>query len=260
MIRMLLDKVRWRIARRLPVTTRRTFNHFAFSILHSDNLASLAAAFGSDKHGSHFYAQHYQTHFEKLRKRKLNVLEIGIGGYENPQAGGESLRMWKAFFPHSQIYGIDIFDKSPHDEKRIRTFQCSQTDRDRLNGIISEIGGVDIIIDDGSHINQHVIETFGILFPLLKDGGIYAVEDTQSSYWENVHGIEWGGSKNLAAPHTLMNHFKRFVDGLNFEEFTMDNFAPSYLDRNITAMHFYHNLLFVCKGQNNEGSNFFGHR
>ncbi len=31
-------------------------------------------------------------------------------------------------------------------------------------------------------------------------------------------------------------------------------------DRHIVSMHFYHNLAFVCKGENKEGSNILGKR
>jgi hypothetical protein len=40
--------------------------------------------------------------------------------------------------------------------------------------VISEIGEVDIIIEDGSSVNEHRIKTFKTLFPALKKGGIYA--------------------------------------------------------------------------------------
>ncbi len=42
--------------------------------------------------------------------------------------------------------------------------------------------GVDIIIDDGSHMNEHMIKSFKILFPLLNQGGYYAIEDMHHAY------------------------------------------------------------------------------
>jgi hypothetical protein len=219
------------------------------------NLSQLALMYGTDKQGRHRYAQHYQHHFEPWRRKKLNILEIGIGGYINPNAGGRSLRMWKAYFPNSRIFGIDIYDKTPHDAKRIKTFQGSQTDTSFLKRVVEEIGRVDIIIDDGSHHNEHVITSFKFLFPLLTDKGIYVVEDTQTSYWSTVQDMEYGGSSDLTAPHTSMNYLKSLTDGLNHEEFTSDEYTPTYFDKHITAMHFYHNLVFVYKGFNNEGSN-----
>jgi hypothetical protein len=225
------------------------------SVLLRNNLSQLALMYGTDKQGIHRYAQHYQRHFEPWRRKELNILEIGIGGFKDPKAGGQSLRMWKAYFPKSRIFGIDIYDKTHHDEERIKTFRGSQTDTDFLARVVAEIGRVDIIIDDGSHYNDHVITSFKFLFPLLADKGIYVVEDTQTSYWSNVLGVQWGGSSDLAASHTSMNCFKSLIDGLNYEEFTLDKYVPTYFDKHITAMHFYHNLVFIFKGLNDEGSN-----
>ena len=238
----------------------RSIRHHTYRLLYRNNLSKLATAFGTDKENDHYYAQHYQHHFEPLRKDKLNVLEIGIGGYTNPKDGGQSLRMWKAYFPSSNIFGIDIYDKSYHDENRIKTFLGSQVDEEFLSRVTSEIGTIDIIIDDGSHFNEHVIKTFNFLFPLLSPNGIYVIEDLQTSYWDEVAGVNWGGSSDLTASHTSMNYFKTLVDGLNYEEYTADEYTPTYFDRNIISMHFYHNLLFIYKGQNNEGSNLLGKR
>ena len=107
-----------------------------------------------------------------------------------------------------------------------------------------------IIIDDGSHINEHVIETFNLLFPKLKDGGVYVIEDTQTSYWE-----EYGGDgTDLNNPKTMMNYFKGLTDCLNHQEFITPAHQPDYFDKKIVSMHFYHNLIFIYKGDNNEQS------
>ncbi len=164
------------------------------------------------------------------------------------------------YFPNSRIFGIDIHDKTYHDEERIKTFQGSQTDANFLKRIVEEIGRVDIIIDDGSHYNDHIITSFKTLFPLLAHKGIYVVEDTQTSYWPSDADQQWGGSSDLTAPYTSMNFFKSLVDGLNYEEFTLDEYIPTYFDKHIIAMHFYHNLIFIYKGLNNEGSNMLGKR
>ena len=44
----------------------------------------------------------------------------------------------------------------------------------------------DIILDDGSHSNKDVINSFELLFPLLNDNGLYIVEDT-ICYKSNSH-------------------------------------------------------------------------
>src|SRR3954470_20169024 len=84
----------------------RALKHYYGTVLHGRDLSRLARLFGTDKDASHFYSQHYQKHFEALRLKPVNVLEIGIGGYDDPKQGGHSLRMWKAYFPNGKINGI----------------------------------------------------------------------------------------------------------------------------------------------------------
>ena len=145
-------------------------------------------------------------------------------------------------------------DKSVHDERRIKTFKGSQTDEKLLTRINEEVGGFNIIIDDGSHFNEHVITSFQILFPLLNMGGIYVIEDLCTSYWEShPDGIPWGGSKDLNAPFTSMNYLKRLVDGINHEEYSRHT-EPPPSSQFIKSMHFYRNLAFVYKDWNFEGS------
>jgi demethylmacrocin O-methyltransferase len=182
-----------------------------YAKLYSNNLSKLADIYGSDKFGSHYYTRHYETYFKPLRYKKLNILEIGIGGDQNPERGGASLRMWREYFPNSKIYGIDIFNKTIHDEKRIKTFQGSQVDLEFLEKTINEIGNIDIIIDDGSHINKHVITSFNFLYPKLDDNGIYVIEDTQTSYWKSYGG----NNQDFNSSETIMGFFKSLVDGLN---------------------------------------------
>lgn len=219
--------------------------------VYRNNLTKLGHIYGTDKVGEHFYTEHYQTHFKKFRLKKINLFEIGVGGIKNPLKGGESLRMWKKYFPLAKIFSIDIHDKSALQEKNITIFKGNQVDKDFLEEVCNEIDEKDIVIDDGSHMNEHVIESFKILFPKLKDGGIYVVEDTQTSYWEHYGG----NNKDLNNPKTMMNFFKSFTDSLNKQEFLIPNYEQTYFDKKIVSMHFYYNLIFIYKGNNNEKFN-----
>ncbi len=60
---------------------------------YSSNLDKLGELYGTDKSGDHFYTPHYQHHFKKFRFKKINLLELGVGGYHKPEVGGNSLRM-----------------------------------------------------------------------------------------------------------------------------------------------------------------------
>jgi Cephalosporin hydroxylase len=216
------------------------------------NLTVLARIHNTDKL---CYTLHYKRHFESLRKKKLKILEIGVGGYEDPNAGGESLRMWKFYFPKSHIYGLDIYDKSGLEEHRIKIFRGSQNDPNILRGIVEQMEGLDIVIDDGSHTNEHVITAFKTLFPLLADGGIYVIEDTGTSYWP-----QYGGdSYDLNKPSTSMGFLKTLTDGLNYESIARKDYRPSYFDQSIISLHFYNNLIFIYKGKNKKQGSGYTH-
>lgn len=146
------------------------------AFFYNNDLSNLAQLYGTDKY-EHGYTEIYQTYFEKIKNKKLRILEIGIGGGENTKYGGNSLKMWAKYFSNSEILGIDIYDKSLLDYRRIKTYCGSQSDVNFL----AQFNNLDIIIDDGSHINSDIITSFEFLFPRLNQGGFYCIEDTQVS-------------------------------------------------------------------------------
>ena len=93
-----------------------------------------------------------------------------------------------------------------------------------------------------------MIQTFEVLFPLLRDGGIYVVEDVQTSYWPSFGG-------GLNRPGASIEFFKSLVDGLNHIEYPIPGYKPTYYDENIVELSFFHNLVFIRKGRNDEKSN-----
>ncbi|MFE6747703.1 hypothetical protein ACFVGM_17740 [Kitasatospora purpeofusca] len=215
------------------------------------DLAELSLRHGSDKWGLHYYTEHYARHFDPLRDRPLTVLELGIGGYGDPAAGGGSLRMWKRFFRRGLVYGVDVYDKAALREQRIHTVQGDQADPAFLTALAERIGPIDIVIDDGSHYCSDVIASFGALFPYVVPGGLYVIEDLQTSYWPGFGG----SSERLGDPTTSMGFLKQLLDGLNHAEHEPPTaHRPSGTDRTLAGAHFYHNLAILDKGRNEEGT------
>jgi hypothetical protein len=212
------------------------------------DLSELAARFGSDKWGGRWYTPHYQKHFEPYRELAVKVLEIGIGGYDAIDAGGESLRMWKHYFRRGLIYGLDIFTKTGIEENRLRVVQGDQGDAQFLDSMARELGPFDIVIDDGSHMSHHIITSFNALFPHARPGGIYVVEDLATAYWPS-----WGGDPDPSAQYRSIELIKNLVDGLHHQEQIRNgNGQPSMTESTITGMHLYHNLALIEKGLNTE--------
>jgi hypothetical protein len=214
------------------------------------DLSELTVRFGSDKWAIlHWYTQHYEQHFARFRLEPVRLLEIGIGGYQFADWGGESLRMWQRYFHRGLVYGLDIFDKPGVKGPRIRTIQGDQNDPEFLAELGHRFGPFDIIIDDGGHVNEHVKTSFRCLFPFVRLGGLYVVEDCQTAYWPGFGGDD----RDLINADTSIGMLKRLVDGLNHQEILSGvEDSPSYTDRNVVGLHFYHNLAIVEKGVNAE--------
>jgi hypothetical protein len=116
------------------------------------DLPKLAVIYGTDKWGVHLYASHYARHFHHLRRKRITLLEIGIGGWDDPRQVAVS--GW--YFPNARIVLIRLFRQEPARGKRIRIYRGDQSDEKLLRQIIADVGRPDIIVDDGSHMNRHV--------------------------------------------------------------------------------------------------------
>lgn len=89
---------------------------------------------------SHTYADFYELLFQLKRKEVRGVFECGLGTNNpdvTPNMGlkgrpGASLRVWRDFFPHAQIIGVDIDARVLFEEDRIKTYQCDQTSPDSI--------------------------------------------------------------------------------------------------------------------------------
>ena len=210
----------------------------------SDNdLTSLAKVYQTDKWGRHFYTPVYEQWFASLRYKPVKLLEIGVGGYDRPRVGGNSLRMWKRYFEKGSITGIDLYDKSALMESRIQILQGDQSDVVFLQELTKVQGPFDIIIDDGSHMQSHIIASFESLFPLMPSGGIYVVEDTQTSYWPKFEG----STSSMESIPSAMNYFIKRVHGVNRSEWQSEEIPVDIPDQGIESIAFYHNLIFIVK-------------
>lgn len=126
----------------------------------------------------HEFSVFYEKYLEPIRYTAKKILEIGI--YH-----GDSLRMWREFFPNAQIYGVDIDPNFLFSEDRITTALCDQSKEEDILSIVDKFGSdFDLILDDGSHLNRDQQITFQLLFPHIKPGKYYVIEDLHMSFKE----------------------------------------------------------------------------
>nr|AHA81984.1 Arm14 [uncultured bacterium] len=214
-----------------------------------DDLGKLAVAYGSDKWASfHWYTGHYEEQFAKYRDQPVRVLEIGIGGYAGDLGGG-SLRMWKKYFHRGMIFGLDLFDKSALNQPRLTALTGDQADADTLTAIAERYGPFDIVIDDGSHENEHVRTSFDALFPYVRSGGLYVIEDMQTAYIPRFGGT----AGPVAGPDTSIGLLKRLLDDIHHHEHEPKTGAPPTITQGqVVGVRVCRNIAFVEKGVNGE--------
>lgn len=194
----------------------------------------------NDKYGVHFYAIHYQKFFKKYKFKKVKVLEIGVHV-------GSSLKVWSNYFVRGEILAFDILYTQIKVNK-CKILKGDQSDPGFLKEIGDKYGPFDIIIDDGSHLSSHVIVSLECLWKYLKIGGLYCIEDLQTSYW-----TDYDGSHDVNYKTTSINYLKKIIDEINYEE--IPNYKVGQFGPFCCAAHFYHNLCILEKGKNEEGSN-----
>ena len=144
-----------------------------------DPLSTLAALYGSDKL-EHGFCGFYHRLLAEVRDRYAKVLEIGV-------FKGASLRMWRDYFPRAAVHGFDLSPPIFNAEPRIALHQGDQANRRSLNALLAETGpDFDLIIDDGGHTMEQQQVSFAFLFPLLRPGGLYIIEDLHTSFAQEI--------------------------------------------------------------------------
>jgi len=200
---------------------RQAFHHFALSALFDGkhkgglstvmqfdqtstgkNLSRLASQYLSDKGSEdpsmhhpwpwppHNYTAVYELLFAPHRYVVKCIVECGIGtNHEDTPSNmtvlgkpGASLFMWRDYFPHAQVVGIDIDERVLFTDDRIVTYQVDQTNPESISAFweSTRLDDVDIFIDDGLHEFEAGICLFEGSINHLSPSGFYIIEDVGS--------------------------------------------------------------------------------
>jgi hypothetical protein len=143
-------------------------------------LEMLAGKFGTDKL-RHGYIPSYVKHVDRPRNERLVLVEIGLKKQMKGYVGCESLRMWREYFPEARIIGLDIIDVSTLPPvANTEVYQCDCTDAQAIEDVFSRHDIVpDLVIDDGAHTPKSHQIALGTIFPRMRAGGTYFIEDLQ---------------------------------------------------------------------------------
>lgn len=125
---------------------------------------------GTDKQSNHAYGDTYERLFPDRRGVGL-IMEVGV-------ADGSSLLAWMEVFPNAHVVGLDIH---PAARLRERDYRMEMHVADATERTSCEVAAngrqFDFICEDASHRLTDNLRTLFYLWPYIKPGGIYVIEE-----------------------------------------------------------------------------------
>ena len=124
----------------------------------------------------HGYADFYDKHFQNMRLKKMNFLEIG-------SYSGASAAAFSKYFPNAKIFCLDVnLTKFIYKGKNLFPVGIDATNSKMVKKFLKSINFdknsfFDIIIDDGSHLLSHQLKSLDIFYNLVAPGGYYVIEE-----------------------------------------------------------------------------------
>ena len=191
---------------------------------------------GSIVHKWHHYLPIYEKFLREYKGKPVKLLEIGV-------SRGGSLSLWRKYFgPDATIYGVDV-DTSceQYDGVDAQVRIGSQDNVKFISAVVQEMGGVNIVVDDGSHISRHIRTTFNTVFPLMNDGGIYIVEDLHAAYWPKFGG-------GYQSSKSFMSDISQMYDDMHHWYHSHGQKISSVKDK-LSAIHLYDSMAIFEKNQ-----------
>ena len=136
----------------------------------------------TDKSTTHCYIENfYEDAFAKYREKEISLLELGVNT-------GGSIKLWKEYFINSiDIVGIELLPYYLQEEFKDIEGVTYYFENAYNKNITSKLQQFDIIIDDCAHYVDSQIEALDIYLPLLKEDGIYVIEDIDGSMSDERH-------------------------------------------------------------------------
>jgi len=182
------------------------------------SLLKIGEVTGTDKVGGQMPGKHhYETMYQDLlghmsfSDERFTMVEIGF-------STGHSAEAWRKFLPSVDLHEFEIgclpgchCNTSTWDDKRdglwgrshpshndlgYMKLHCGDgTEKDMLTEALKNASAPYVFIDDGSHGADDMVRAFENGWPMLKEGGLYFVEDMAESY-----AVQNGFVERMAKP------------------------------------------------------------
>jgi hypothetical protein len=213
------------------------------------SLRELFRKHNTDKGYTHHYERQYERLLAPFRYQPVRLLEIGADG-------GASMAVWRDYFSDAELlagigYGAGFNANAPACKSAVHCYYGDQANVTFLDWLLVDSGGrFDVIIDDGSHLPEHQFASLRRLLErdALVDGGLYIIEDVETSYWRpgsTLYGYEMRGT-GLHGACSFVERMKPLVDVVN-RRFIHANFTTmsTAVDRRIESLEFSQNMIVM---------------
>lgn len=241
------------------------------------NLCLLGEKYKTDKF-NHGYTKVYYEVMKDFRNEYVDIFEIGI-------FFGASIKMWEEFFPNGRIYGIDNgrivpgttaipggyrgtglnilsqddvkllqpeeLVESVHfkwiENERIKCFKADQRSYTHLKNAMKYFNCdmFDIILDDGQHFQEHQQKSLGLLFPHIKSGRYYIIEDVvdyETLIKRDDQPFLFWGQKRKDATDSTDYVFSQFIKTGKLNSPYINKEQVEYIISNIEDIYLYDRL------------------
>ena len=127
------------------------------------------------KHSSYFDV--YDELLAKYKNKNITLVEIGV-------LNGGSLFMWRDFLgEQARIIGVDLNPKAlKFKDFGFEIYIGDQGDEKFWAEFFTDVGKIDILLDDGGHNYIQQISSFNEALLHMKDQGMIIIEDVHTSY------------------------------------------------------------------------------
>jgi hypothetical protein len=184
------------------------------------------------------YFEVYEEYFGSWRNRSPVFVEVGV-------FGGGSLEMWTKYFDSgSQIWGIDNDPKVAENPIPGANLAIGdQGDPEFWKAFLQQAPKIDLFLDDGGHRMHQQLTTFECVWPHMSENGVYVVEDTHTSFWQ-----EYGA---VPGAQTFLDYAKASVDVLHRNHYRQDrpNNQMIRLLRDLKSVTFFDSMVVFRKGR-----------
>jgi len=176
------------------------------------------------------YFQVYEEMFNQYVGKKITFVEVGV-------LQGGSLFMWREYFgKDARIIGVDLHPNAKELEKYgFEIYIGSQSDKNFWKNFYTKVGKIDILLDDGGHVNDQQIITLSESINNVNDGGIIMTEDVHTSYFKKFGN---------PSKYSYINYSKFLIDIVN-SRFPETEIKKNNFSSKIYSVSFFESIVAI---------------